>query len=176
MANMREIQDRMKSIQDTMKITNAMYMISSSKMKRAQKILKDTEPYYFAMQDAIGRVLRHVPDIEHIYFESESGNREEKNKKIGYIVVTGDKGLAGAYNHNILKIAEEQMAKPGEHRLFVLGELGRHYFAKRMPMWIPLSAIRYRIPRCTEREASASVSSDCTVTASWMRFTSFLPR
>lgn len=83
----------MKSIQDTMKITNAMYMISSSKMKRAQKILKDTEPYYFAMQDAIGRVLRHVPDIEHIYFESESGNREEKNKKIGYIVVTGDKGL-----------------------------------------------------------------------------------
>ncbi|HIR24296.1 MAG TPA: ATP synthase F1 subunit gamma [Candidatus Egerieimonas faecigallinarum] len=131
MANMREIQDRMKSIQDTMKITNAMYMISSSKMKRAQKILKDTEPYYFAMQDAIGRVLRHVPDIEHIYFESESGNREEKNKKIGYIVVTGDKGLAGAYNHNILKIAEEQMAKPGEHRLFVLGELGRHYFAKK---------------------------------------------
>lgn len=131
MANMREIQDRMKSIQDTMKITNAMYMISSSKMKRAQKILKDTEPYYFAMQDAIGRVLRHVPDIEQRYFESQTDRREEKDKKIGYIVVTGDKGLAGAYNHNILKIAEQQLQRPGEHKLFILGELGRNYFAKK---------------------------------------------
>ena len=55
MANVKEIQDRINSIQDTMKITNAMYMISSSKMKRAQKILRDTEPFFYAMQDSIGR-------------------------------------------------------------------------------------------------------------------------
>ena len=46
MANAKEIQTRMKSIQDTMKITNAMYMISSSKMQKAKKILQDTEPSY----------------------------------------------------------------------------------------------------------------------------------
>ena len=56
MANAKEIQTRMKSIQDTMKITNAMYMISSSKMQKAKKILQDTEPYFYNMQAAIARI------------------------------------------------------------------------------------------------------------------------
>ena len=50
MANTREIQSRMKSIEDTMKITNAMYMISSTKLRRAKKELEDTEPYFFTLQ------------------------------------------------------------------------------------------------------------------------------
>lgn len=65
MANAREIQSRIKSVQDTMKITNAMYMISSSKMKKAKKVLEDTEPYFYNMQAAIARILRHIPDIQH---------------------------------------------------------------------------------------------------------------
>lgn len=64
MANAREILDRMKSIQDTMKITNAMYMISSSKLKKAKASLDETEPYFYSMQMAIGRILRHVPGYE----------------------------------------------------------------------------------------------------------------
>ena len=63
MANAKEIQARMKSIQDTMKITNAMYMISSSKMKRAKQVLADTEPYFYNMQNAVSRILRHMPDV-----------------------------------------------------------------------------------------------------------------
>ena len=110
MANAREIRERMSSIQDTMKITNAMYMISSSKMKRAKKALADTEPYFYALQDAIRRILRHVPEIEHRYFERGAGDGK-KAKRIGTIVVTADKGLAGAYNHNVLKLAEEQAAR-----------------------------------------------------------------
>ena len=65
MANAKEIQSRMKSIRDTMKITNAMYMISSSKMKRAKKVLADTEPYFYSLQAAIGRILRHY-DYMHL--------------------------------------------------------------------------------------------------------------
>ena len=49
MANAREIKSRISSVQDTMKITNAMYMISSSKMKKAKKILSDTEPYFYGL-------------------------------------------------------------------------------------------------------------------------------
>ena len=60
MGSTKEIQTRMKSIQDTMKITNAMYMISSSKMQKAKKILQDTEPYFYNMQAAIARILRHT--------------------------------------------------------------------------------------------------------------------
>ena len=113
MASAKEIQSRIKSIQDTMKITNAMYMISSSKMKKAKQILADTEPYFYALQSAISRVLRHVPDIEHKYFNERPDIKPEE-RKIGYIVVSADKGLAGAYNH-----------------IFVLGEVGRRYFAQK---------------------------------------------
>lgn len=130
MASAKEIQNRIKSVKDTRKITSAMYMISSSKLKRAKKVLADTEPYFFALRSAIARVLRHVPDMEHRYFDSRSRIRPE-NRKIGYILVSGDKGLAGAYNHNVFKMAEERIAGPGSFRLFVLGEVGRQYFAKK---------------------------------------------
>lgn len=130
MASAKEIQSRMKSIQDTMKITSAMYMISSSKLKKAKKTLADTEPYFYSLQSAIGRVLRHMDDTEHRYFD-ERPEIEPQDRKIGYIVVSADKGLAGAYNHNVFRIAEECMEKNSRCQLFVLGEVGRQYFYKK---------------------------------------------
>ena len=129
MANIREIQSRINSVKDTMKITNAMYMISSSKMTHARKKLADTEPYFYALQGEISRILRHVPDLEHPFFDMRE-KIAENERKIGTIVVTADKGLAGAYNHNVIKLAEEILARPGHHKLYIVGELGRHYFAK----------------------------------------------
>lgn len=120
----------MKSIQDTMKITNAMYMISSSKLKRAKKVLADTEPYFYSIQSAIIRILRHFPDIENSYFDTRPEVKPE-DRKIGYIVVTADKGLAGSYNHNVIKLAQECLDKGGNNELFVLGMLGRQYFMKK---------------------------------------------
>ncbi len=109
MANAKEIQDRMKSINDTLKITNAMYMISSSKLKKSKKMLTDTEPYFFTLQSEMSRILRHLPDMNSIYFKTNEIPEEEKRS--AYMVVTADKGLAGSYNHNILKIAEEELEK-----------------------------------------------------------------
>jgi len=71
-----------------------------------------------------------MPELRHRYF-SKRENVPEGERKIGSIVITADKGLAGAYNHNIVKLEEEILAKPGLHKLFIVGELGRHYFAKR---------------------------------------------
>lgn len=127
MANAKEIQNRMKSIRDTMKITNAMYMISSSKLKKSKKSLQDTEPYFFTLQSAMSRILRHIPDMESIYFKSNADKKPEE-RKVGYIVITADKGLAGAYNHNVLKLTEQHLKECVSPKLFVLGELGRHYF------------------------------------------------
>ena len=129
MANAKEIQERMSSINDTLKITNAMYMISSSKFKKSKKMLQDTEPYFYELQTQMSRILRHVPDIESKYFE-KSRDEKKKDPKVGYIVITADKGLAGSYNHNILKIAEEEIKAHKDNKLFVLGEVGRHYFEK----------------------------------------------
>lgn len=106
MANAREIQSRMKSIKDTMKITNAMYMISSSKLSKARTDLKNTEPYFFTMQDALAKILMESPDAGNRFFDQRPDLAPEDRKK-GYIVVTADKGMAGAYNHNVIKIAEE---------------------------------------------------------------------
>ena len=129
MANTKEIQKRMKSIKDTMKITNAMYMISSTKLQKAKKKLADTEPYFYTLQQAFQRILRHTPDLESIYFR-DTEHIPVSEKKVGYIVVTADKGLAGAYNHNIFKIAHSLFEQGGKNSLFVLGELGRQYFAR----------------------------------------------
>lgn len=155
MENSREIQTRIKSIQDTMKITNAMYMISSAKLKKARKSLEDTEPYFQMLQGTIARIVRHLPEMEHRYFEhSASGVHEEiskrdskglsciedheekQQKKKGFIVVSADKGLAGAYNHNVLKLTEECLKKGQDNLLFVVGELGREYFMQhKIPMY-----------------------------------------
>ena len=130
MASAKEIQDRMRSIKDTLKITNAMYMISSSKLKKSKKMLADTEPYFYTLQSEMSRILRHLLDMNSIYFKTNAEIPERK-RKAGYIVITADKGLAGSYNHNILKLAEEELEKRDDYKLFVLGELGRHYFEQK---------------------------------------------
>ena len=130
MASAKEIQDRMRSIKDTLKITNAMYMISSSKLKKSKKMLADTEPYFYTLQSEMSRILRHLPDMNSIYFKTNAEIPERK-RKAGYIVITADKGLVGSYNHNILKLAEEELEKRDDYKLFVLGELGRHYFEQK---------------------------------------------
>ena len=130
MASAKEIQDRMRSIKDTLKNTNAMYMNSSSKLKKSKKMLADTEPYFYTLQSEMSRILRHLPDMNSIYFKTNAEIPERK-RKAGYIVITADKGLAGSYNHNILKLAEEELEKRDDYKLFVLGELGRHYFEQK---------------------------------------------
>ena len=129
MAGLREIQNRIKSIQDTRKITNAMYMISSTKMRKAKQDLENTEPYFYTLQSMMARLLRHLPDVSHMYFEKEEKEELDHQKKVGLLVITGDKGLAGAYNHNVLKLAQEFLGDQNHWaELFVVGELGRQYF------------------------------------------------
>lgn len=130
MANAKEILARIHSIEDTKKITTAMYMISSTKLKRSKKMLEETEPYFFNLQTLIRRILRHMPETSHEFFNPRH-DIPESERKHGLIIVTGDKGLAGAYNHNVLKQAEAWIKEDPNHRLYVVGEVGRHYFAAR---------------------------------------------
>ena len=130
MANAREIQARMKSIKDTMKITNAMCMISSSKLQKARRDLKNTEPYFYTIQEALAKILDLSPETGNEFFDKRE-DLPSNERKQGYIVVTADKGMAGAYNHNVIKIAEKEALSDNKNMLFVVGEVGRRYFEKK---------------------------------------------
>lgn len=131
MANAREIQGRMKSVKDTMKITNAMYMVSSSKLQKARRDLKNTEPYFFMIQDSLAKILDVAPEVGSAYFDGRP-YRQGNDRTVAYLVLTADKGLAGAYNHNVIKLAEQKVTDDGcNNVLFVVGQLGRHFFEKK---------------------------------------------
>lgn len=134
MPNMREIRERIASIQQILKITNAMYLMSSSKLKKARKSLECTEPYFYKLQSTIDSVLEHTPHTRQQFFNRREDIPEEKRKK-GYIVITADKGLCGSYNHNIMKYTEQELAKSSNIDncyLFVIGQVGRMHFQRKM--------------------------------------------
>lgn len=135
MAGITEIRGRMWSIQQTLKITNAMYLISSAKVKKARKQLQEVEPYFDRLAKTILDIFRHSPQLQHRYIEGHHKPKEER--KTGFVVITGDKGLAGAYNHNVLKLAESYLARKQDSTLFLIGQMGRHYFEKKN---IPIDA------------------------------------
>ncbi len=127
MANTKDLQHRIKSIKDTMKITSAMFLISSAKLKKAKSDLDNTEPYFIKLQLTISRLLRHLPEMNHPFFEEHT----KDGKKLGLIVISADKGLAGAYNHNVFQLAQQEMDANPQTVVFVLGELGRQYFERK---------------------------------------------
>ncbi|MDY4607759.1 MAG: ATP synthase F1 subunit gamma [Eubacterium sp.] len=139
MANAREIQGRIRSIKDTMKITNAMYMVSSSKLQKARRDLKNTEPFFYLVQDSLAKILDASPEAGNAFFDTRD-YRKGANRTVGYLVITADKGLAGAYNHNIIKLTEDIAKNEEADMLFVVGQLGRHYFEnKNIPIDIYLN-------------------------------------
>lgn len=131
MSQIREIKDRMTGIQSTMKITKAMYMISSTKMNSAKQKLASTEPYFYTLRKLILTILQNLPEnFEHPYLDSrEYIDDQHQNKAI--ICVTGDKGLAGAYNLNVLKMTEQIVKDHPDYQLYMIGEVGRQYFLRR---------------------------------------------
>lgn len=129
MANAREILSRIKSIKDTKKITNAMYMVSSSKLQKAKKDLQNTEPYFFEIQESMAKILNYAPEVGSKFFDQRK-HKKGSDRRIGYLVITADKGLAGAYNHNVIKQAEQLALNEEDDMLFVVGQVGKHYFER----------------------------------------------
>lgn len=130
MSSIKEIRSRIKSVEATLKITNAMYLISSSSLRKARKQLNNVTPYFTKLSYTISDILHHSPDIVHPFFDLRPHIPQE-DRKIGYVVITGDKGLAGAYNHNVLKLAEQQLKQHKHAPLYLVGQMGRSYFSNK---------------------------------------------
>lgn len=129
MPNTKEIKNRIKNIQDTKKITNAMYLIASTKMRKAKEDLDKTRPFFDNLGLEIKRIFRTVKNLESKYFYPVNMD-DFKNGTYGILVITADKGLAGAYNANAIKEAMRLYNDHSDCKLYVIGEYGRQYFKR----------------------------------------------
>jgi ATP synthase, F1 gamma subunit len=129
MANMRDIRLRMKSIQQTLKITSAMKLISTAKLSRARIQLSQTEPYFDRIREAIANIFLHTESVR----ESQLGPRVRADgiPRRAFLVMTSDKGLAGGFNHNVIALAESAMTRPETDYLLLLGAIGSRYFIRK---------------------------------------------
>ena len=103
MAVGKEIRTKISSIKNTQKITSAMEMVAASKMRKAQDRMALGRPYATRMREVIGHVANATPEYHHVYFS------ERDVKRVGYIVVSSDRGLCGGLNVNSFKAALRAM-------------------------------------------------------------------
>ena len=127
MTGTKEIKQRIESVLQTRKITNAMYLIASTKLRRARGEMENTRPYFDALRGEIKRIFRHAGDVDSPYFYPPDST-EPLDGTYGCLVITADKGLAGAYNQNVIKKAQTLMSQHPDTKLYVVGEYGRRFF------------------------------------------------
>ncbi|MDT0723914.1 ATP synthase F1 subunit gamma [Staphylococcus haemolyticus] len=129
MASLKEIDVRIKSTKKMKQITKAMNMVSSSKLRRAEKNTKQFEPYMEKMQDAITAIAGASKNSSHPML------RPRQVQRSGYLVITSDKGLAGAYSSNVLKRLindiKEKHTSSDEYSIIVLGQSGVDFLKNR---------------------------------------------
>jgi F-type H+-transporting ATPase subunit gamma len=126
-AKLRVVRRRIKSVQSTKKITRAMELIASSRIVKAQQRVEAARPYAIQLTRAMEDVARHAGALAHPLLEER-----EDPQKAGLLVVTSDRGLAGSYNANVLKVAESLRRKIAERGLepvlYVIGKKGNGYY------------------------------------------------
>ena len=98
MAGGREIKTKIKSVQNTRKVTRALEMVSASKIRKAQDRMKASRPYARAMKQVIGHLAQANSEFQHPYLVQRA-----ETKRVGYIIVSSDRGLAGSLNNNLFR-------------------------------------------------------------------------
>ncbi len=127
MENAKDILARIHGIEDTRKITGAMYMISSAKLRKAKKKLDGVTDYFETMQKTIEDILMHMPELKHKYFDGMPLEHNYEARR-AYIVITSDKGLAGSYNQAMIRHVEDKLSRYKNATLYLIGQVGYHHF------------------------------------------------
>lgn len=122
--NMKDIKRRIKSVQSTMQITKAMELVASSKMRRAKERALAARPYFNTIYQTITRLAAATRDNSSVYTRP----REVKNSL--FVVIAGDRGLAGGYNANLFKLAAAQMDGKNA-QVITIGKKAQEHYAKR---------------------------------------------
>ena len=123
-ASMNDIKARMKSVRGTMQITKAMELVATSKLRLAKLSAEESLPYMRVLLEAIQSVSGSAE------ISSSKWNEEREGGKTLYIVIAGDRGLAGGYNSNIFKLFAK-LSKEGESCVMPIGKKAKEYFRRR---------------------------------------------
>ncbi len=127
MANTIDIRRRIRSVKNTQQITRAMKMVAAARLRRAQDRIIAARPYSAALKQVLASVASRVSEKDHPLLQT----REEK--KVLLLVVTGDKGLAGAFNTNVLKVTQNTIQERGwtDLQLIPIGRKANDFFKRR---------------------------------------------
>jgi F-type H+-transporting ATPase subunit gamma len=127
MASLRDVRLRMRAIEQTLKVTKAMNLISTAKLRKGRKMLADTVPYFSRIQKSMFDILSSEKNIGSKFFRKPDPS---KPGRTAVIVVTSDKGLAGGYNVNVFHSVNDLCAKLQNPLLILIGgSVGYRYFA-----------------------------------------------
>ena len=128
MANTKEIRGQIKSIRNTAKITKAMEMVAASKMRKAQERMEASRPYAEKIRTVIGHLRKARPDYRHPWLD------EREAKRVGYLIISTDRGLAGGLNANLFRLLlrdiREWQEKGVEVELCLVGRKAAQYFRR----------------------------------------------
>jgi F-type H+-transporting ATPase subunit gamma len=127
MATLRDIQRRIRSVQSTQKITRAMKLVAAAKLRRAQERILSARPYAGKMAELLGNLVAGTDGASHPLLEQREGPRRQ------IVIITADRGLAGAFNANILRRAVELVreSSAADVTLVVVGRKARDFFRRR---------------------------------------------
>ena len=117
----KEIKTRIRSMESTRQITRAMEMVASAKLRKAQSQALNCRPYFETLYATMWDIVNHDGEFSSPYLAKRDGN------KAAFIVISGDRGLAGGYNSNVLKLLNAQM-EGKDATLLPIGKKGADYF------------------------------------------------
>lgn len=127
MASLQDIRRKIQSVKNTQKITKAMKMVSAAKMRRATDAMENAKPYSKQIGELVNQMAKRVEDDMHPFLEAR-----EEVKNVCLIVVTSDRGLCGAFNSNVIKLAKKFMAENDDknYKLVLVGKKSNDYLGK----------------------------------------------
>jgi len=139
MASLKDLRRRIRATRSMQQIFKAMEMVAAARLRRAQQRARAAGPYSRKISEVLSNLAGAASDLEHPLFKAR------KVETTALVVVTADRGFAGTYNINVLRVAEQRVrsAAPGAVELVVIGRKGRDYFRRR---GVPILAAHAELP------------------------------
>lgn len=125
MENMNEIRHHVRAIEQTRKITNAMYLVSTARMRKYMVHINYNRKYFKRVRLTVQDILNKSKDIQHPYLDVRG------DKSAVFIVIAGDKGMCGAYNVNVLEFALKKIQERAERYVITVGTVASAYFRRK---------------------------------------------